>query len=487
MKHIFSGFLAASVGLMISGCVSSGPAPQDMPLQSPDGKAVIIKDIYELPALEGHQLTGTEIIRVFFPKVDNAKIDFSMTALKVPSGIKQQKYKQTSSQIIHTISGGGKLQVGKNIIVLKKGIVVYVPPNAEMSITNNVDKILELLVVTSPPFQPSQMTLLEEKPEKVKVAKDTEDEIDDEDVDIQAVSEKYKTSKKMRERSMTVEEYRTKMYKELAPALDKDDPISKLLNENIEPKTKGKKQKKDSWPLKMPDSSKTPLKKLEEEQEEKLIPKKPQKAEDTSLKNIQELSEQEHKVPLRDENGNIIKKAKKDKYEGDELDKLLKEQEQQKRLHEKPVTKVKKTSMKNVQELSPSERGIKPLKGERENALKNLLKEEKKKGTPLKTVKKVKKVNLGNIQELKPKEKGVKPAKGNISPLEDILKEQKEKGVPLKTVKKVKKTSLKNIQELSTKEKEVKPAAQKKEVQKEDPLEKLLEEQKKRSKELQNE
>jgi hypothetical protein len=143
--------------------------------------------------------------------------------------------------------------------------------------------------------------------------------------------------------------------------------------------------------------------------------------------------------------------------------------------------------MKNVQELSPSERGIKPLKGERENALKNLLKEEKKKGTPLKTVKKVKKVNLGNIQELKPKEKGVKPAKGNISPLEDILKEQKEKGVPLKTVKKVKKTSLKNIQELSTKEKEVKPAAQKKEVQKEDPLEKLLEEQKKRSKELQNE
>ena len=480
MKHMFSAFLATSVGLLLNGCVSSGPAPQNMPLQSPDGKAVIIKDIYELPALEGHQLTGTEIIKVFFPKVDNAKIDFSMTALKVPSGIKQQKYKQTSSQIIHTISGGGKLQVGKNVIVLKKGIVVYVPPNAEMSITNNVDKILELLIITSPPFQPSQMTLLEEKPAKVKVAKDTEDDIDDDDVDIQAVSEKYKTSKEKR-KAMTVEEYRTKMYKELAPAVDKDDPISKLLNENLEPKAKRKKQAKDSWPLKMPDSSKTPLKKLEKEQEEKLIPRTPQKGEDTSLKNVQELSEKEHTAPLLDENGNVIKKVKKDKYEGDELDKLLKEQEQQKRIHSKPVTKVKKTSMKNVQELSPSEKGIRPLKGDRDNALKDLLKEESKKGTPLQTVKKVKKVDLQNIQELKPKEKTVKPARENISPLEDILKEQNKKGVPPKTVKKVKKTSLENIQELSPKEKTVKPAKTE-----EDPLEKLLEEQKKRRKELED-
>lgn len=328
MKNILSVFCAASLGLLFNGCVNSGPAPQDMPLQSQDGKAVIIKDIYELPALENHKLSGTEIIKVFFPKVDNAKIDFSMTALKIPAGIKQPKYKQTSSQIIHTISGGGKLQVGKNIIVLKKGIVVYVPPNAEMSITNNVDKILELFIITSPPFQASQMTLLEEKSKKVKIAKDTEDEIDDEDVDIQAVSEKYKTSKQQRQRSMTVEEYRTKMYKELNPALDKDDPITKLLQENIEPKKK--KKAKDNWPLKMPDSSKTPLKKLEKEQEEKLLPKKPQKAEDTSLKNVQGLSEEEHAVPLRDENGNIIKKSSKDKYEGDELDKLLKEQEQQK-------------------------------------------------------------------------------------------------------------------------------------------------------------
>lgn len=443
MKNILSTFCAASLGLLLNGCVNSGPAPQNMPLQSPDGKAVIIKDIYELPALENHKLSGTEIIKVFFPKVDNAKIDFSMTALKIPSGIKQPKYKQTSSQIIHTISGGGKLQVGKNIVVLKKGIVVYVPPNAEMSITNNVDKILELFIITSPPFQPSQMTLLEEKPGKVKVAKDTEDEIDDEDVDIQAVSEKYKTSKKQRQRSMTVEEYRTKMYKELTPDLDKDDPIAKLLQENIEPKKEEKA--KDAWPLKMPDSSKTPLKKLEKEQEQKLIPKTPQKGEDTSLKNVQELSKQEHTTPLRDENGNIIKKAPKNKYEGDELDKLLKEQEQQKRLHSKPVTKVKKTSMKNVQELSPSEKGVRPLKGERDNALKDLLKEEKKKGTPPKTAKKVKKVDLKNIQELKPVEKGVKPAPKNVSPLEDILKEQKDKGVPPKTVKKVKKQAWKTF------------------------------------------
>ena len=132
---------------------------------------------------------------MFFPKADNVKIKCSMTLIKIPSGVSPPKYKQTSSQIIYALSGGGKLLIDNNMIVLKKGIMVYVPPNAVMTITNNVNKILELVVVTSPPFETSQMTILGETPTRVKVAKDSENDMnndDGNDDDIQEVSEKYR-------------------------------------------------------------------------------------------------------------------------------------------------------------------------------------------------------------------------------------------------------------------------------------------------------
>ncbi|MDD5728671.1 MAG: hypothetical protein PHV59_08915 [Victivallales bacterium] len=467
MKNIFAFILPAAAAIFINGCASSGPAPQNMPLQSPDGKAVIIKDMYELPPLEKHPLSGTEVIRIFFPEADNAKIDFSMTTLKIPSGIRQPKYKQTSSQIIHTVSGGGKLEIGSNIIILKKGVFVYVPPNAEVSITNNVEQILELLIITCPPFKSSQLTLLEEKPSKVAVAKDTENE-KDENVDIQTVSERDKNREMKSQRSLSVEEYRNKMYKEPVPSLDSDDSISKLLGTG-DADTKTGKAQKDSWPLKMPDSSKVPLKKLEKEQEEELLPAQPQKAENTSLKTVQELTEKEHEVPLRDENGNTSKKKA-----DDELDKLLKEQEQKRRLHPKSATRVKKTSMKNVQELSPEEKQVKPLIKTRIETLKPLNREKPAAAS------KADKTSLENIQELKPEEKQVKPTNKTVSPLEDLLKEQDTRGVPPKETGKVDKISLENIQELSKQEKAVKSANSKK--TEEDPLEKLLEEQKQREK-----
>lgn len=68
------------------------------------------------------------------------------------------------------------------------------------------------------------------------------------------------------------------------------------------------------------------------------------------------------------------------------------------------------------------------MKGERDNALKDLLKEEKKTGTPPQTSKKVKKVDLKNIQELSPKEKGIKKsAEPEEDPLEKLLEEQKKR------------------------------------------------------------
>ena len=363
MKNILFGLNAIILTTFISGCVNPGPAPQNVKLKSPDGRAVIIKDIYELPLIENKKLKETEIVKIFFPKADNVRMKCSMTLIKIPSGVQPPKYKQTSSQIIYAISGGGKLQIGSNIIVLKKGIMVYVPPNATMSITNNVNAVLELVIVTSPPFETSQMTVLEKKAQKVTVAKDGENNMNSDDDDkYQAISEKYRTKKRNSSRKLSVDEYKKSMDKFLSSDSMDNDSIADLLKDDIEEKTKPAKAS-DSWPLKMPDSDKEPLKKLENEQEEKLIPNTPQKAENTSLKNVQELTPKEHKSPLStDEEKSKSIKEKSSESDQDSLEKLLNDQKKkirkkttQEKLIPKEALKAKKTSLKHVQELSPEE------------------------------------------------------------------------------------------------------------------------------------
>ena len=382
MRNIIFVVAALVCSLAFYGCVSSGPAPQDVPLQNLDGRAVIIKDIYSLPTIENKKLKDTEIIKVFFPQADNVRMKCSITLLKIPSGISPPKYKQTSSQIIYAISGGGKLEIGSNMIVLKKGIMVYVPPNTAMTITNNVNQILEIIVVTSPPFDASQITMLEEGPTKVKVSKDSEDTANDNKVESQSLSEKYKDKKNRKGRKLSVKEYQNRMSKELFPETeDEKDSISELLKEDLKDKPK---IKKGSWPLKMPDGSKVPLKELEKEQREKLIPKNPQKIENVSLKDIQDLTPKEQQVPVRSESTKSKVNDKSSENDQDSLEKLLKDQEElEKKTTPKPtapkqiapkekapaetistaknikkVSKINKVSLKNLQELSPAEKAV---------------------------------------------------------------------------------------------------------------------------------
>ena len=379
MKNMIFAVGAAIFIVVAGGCVNPGPAPQDVPLKNQDGRAVIIKDIYSLPLIENDKLEQTEIVKIFFPQDDNIRMKCSMTLMKIPSGISPPKYKQTSAQILYAISGGGKLLINGNMIILKKGIMVYVPPNTPLTITNNVDNILEIIVVTSPPFETSQMTLIEEKPKKVKVTKDTENNINDEEVPSQSLSEKYK-AKKRGKRTLTVEEYRDRISKELLNENPiGEDPISDLLKDDLSdtksikiktdpttskaaPKANAKPQAGgESWPLKMPDSSKVPLKKLEVKQREKLLPNQPQKIENVKLKDVQDLTSKEEQVPISDEDSKPAKtKVDSSKNDRDSLEKLLKEQEEQKKKTVSPkISKVKRTSLKHVQELSPAERAVK--------------------------------------------------------------------------------------------------------------------------------
>jgi len=384
MKNIVFTVGAVIFVLIAGGCVNPGPAPQDVPLKNQDGRAVIIKDMYTLPLIENDRLEATEIVKIFFPKDDNIRMKCSITLLKIPPGISPPKYKQTSAQIIYAISGGGKLLVNSNMIVLKKGIMVYVPPNTPLTITNNVNKILEILVVTSPPFETSQMTIIEEKLKKVKIAKDAENTINDEEVPSQSLSEKYKP-KKRNKRIQSVDEYRDKISKELLTEHPKEeDTISDLLKEDlidtktdvkpkagpktdtapeadskVDPETKNGKLK--PWPLEMPDTTKVPLKKLEEKQREKLIPETPQKIENVKLKKVQDLTTSEEDTPVGGQDSGT-EKAKTDssKSDQDSLEKLLKAQEEEKKNQTSPkIDKVKKTSLKHVQELSPAERAVK--------------------------------------------------------------------------------------------------------------------------------
>ena len=355
MKNILSGACAVLIAAAINGCVYPGPPPQKVPLRNPDGKAVIIKDIYDIPGIASTKLDKTEIIKVFFPQADNIKSNFSMTVVKIPSGISQAKHKQPSAQIFYALYGGGKLTIDGNILVLKKGIMVYVPPNAVMSITNNVNETLQLVVVTTPPFDPSKVQVLEKPRKRVTIAKDDEDLMQDEEMDIQSVSEKYKTKKAKRRKALSVEEYREKIGEDFDFGNEKD-PLANLL----ENETDVTKEKKLKWPLKMPDDTQTPLNQLEREQREQLLPVKPQKIQNTKLKDVQIITKKEQQVPVyKDEKSKKAtgkSKIKATDKEIDSLEKLLKDQEKrEKDLIPKKALKRKKTSLKHVQELTPEE------------------------------------------------------------------------------------------------------------------------------------
>lgn len=484
MRNMLFIICTAGGVFLFGGCVSSGPAPQDVRLLNPDGKSVIIKDLSELPLIENRKLKETEIVKVFFPQTDNIMMRCSITLLKIPPGVSPPKYRQSSAQIIYAISGGGKLLVNSSMIILKKGIMVYVPPNVPMLITNNVNRILEIIVVTSPPFEPSHMEVLEDSLPKVKVAKDPEDELNNAAAG-QDVSEKYQADTK--KRSLSIEEYRKKINKTMPPANAKDpvivpeandkDPVSELLDEADKDK---KTSVRDTWPLRMPDDSQEPLDKLKEDQEEKLIPPTPQNLKDTSTKDVQELTPAEHKVPLPAETGTAAPEPTK--AEKDSLENLLKDQEEQVKKLAPPkesTAKVKKTSLEHIQELSPEEHGGTVYKKAADTAvgsLEKMLKDQEKQREKLlpKEPAKADKTSLKHIQELSPEEHGVSgtanegkveesTAESDEDPLEKMLKDQKrqqENPLPDKTLK-VKKTSLKNIQELSPEENAVKTKSDK--------------------------
>lgn len=438
MKTILLGTCAVVLCVLLGACVSAGHAPQNVKLESMDGKAVIIKDIYELPRLHNKKLSKTEMIKVFFPDADNVQFENSITLLKIASGVSQAKHKQSSSQIIYAISGGGKLLIDNNMIILKKGIMVYVPPNAIMSITNNTSKTLELIVVTSPPFEISQLTVLGKAPKNVRVSVEAETNLRD-DNNIQAVAKKYRTDRERR-RTLSVEEYRDRLND------GKKDPLLDLLNITEDPKSK-----KPDWPLKMPDSDKVPLKVLEQEQLDQLLPPKAQKIENTSTGSTQTISPKEQAVPIYNDRE---KEAETSKDTQESLSELLKDQNKYaKKIIPGKAQKFKKGLRLNIQELSPKERGVlsdedvkrphdsKDASKIIQDSLDKLLKSKdkyNKKVTPGKT-------SLKNVQELSPEERGVpvsdkkiklpdsdkKTSANGQDSLEQLLKDQKKRDLKI--------------------------------------------------------
>lgn len=431
MKTILLGACAVILCVLLGACVSAGHAPQNVKLESMDGKAVIIKDIYELPRLHNKKLSKTEMVKVFFPNADNVQIENSISLLKIASGVSQAKHKQSSSQIIYAISGGGKLLIDNNMIILKKGIMVYVPPNAIMSITNNISKTLELIVVTSPPFKISQLTVLSKTPKNVKVSVEAETNLRD-DIDIQAVAAKYRTDRERR-KTLSVEEYRDRLNEHPLPGDSKKYPLLELLDITEYPKSK-----KPDWPLKMPDSDKVPLKVLEQEQLDQLLPPKAQKIENTSTGSTQTISPKEQAVPIYNDRE---KQAETSKDTQESLSELLKDQNKYaKKVIPGKAQKFKKGLRLHIQELSPKERGVlsdKDIKRPLDKLLKSKDKYNKK-VTPGKT-------SLKNVQELSPEERGVpvsdkkiklpdsdkKTSANGQDSLEQLLKDQKKRDLKI--------------------------------------------------------
>ena len=109
---------------------------------------MIIKNTTTLPSF----LAGdhTIIQEVLHSKNDNIKIDYSLALATLPIGKSSLSHRLTSSEVYIVAEGKGKVFINEENKIVKKGDVIFIPPNATQYIKNIGNEPLKFYCIVHP-------------------------------------------------------------------------------------------------------------------------------------------------------------------------------------------------------------------------------------------------------------------------------------------------------------------------------------------------
>ncbi len=92
----------------------------------------------------------TQLKELVHPSNDPIEINYSLAKGKLAPGESSLPHKLGSSEVFYVLSGVGKAMLDRNIIDIKKGSILFVPPNTDQYLINEGKEYLEFICIVEP-------------------------------------------------------------------------------------------------------------------------------------------------------------------------------------------------------------------------------------------------------------------------------------------------------------------------------------------------
>ena len=93
---------------------------------------------------------GTLLKELFHPLNENITTSYSLAEARIPAGGQSVPHRLTGSELYYFLSGEAVIFVNDEMKSVKKGDLVWVPPNASQYVVNNADVDLVFICIVDP-------------------------------------------------------------------------------------------------------------------------------------------------------------------------------------------------------------------------------------------------------------------------------------------------------------------------------------------------
>jgi len=120
---------------------------------------MLLKSLHTIPSFEAGDKTILK--EVLHPKNDQLSLNYSLAYAKLPVGRSSLLHRLKQSEVYVILEGEGKIFVNSKGSIVRKGDVVFVPPQAKQYLENQGETELQFLCIVSPPWSPEEEWILD--------------------------------------------------------------------------------------------------------------------------------------------------------------------------------------------------------------------------------------------------------------------------------------------------------------------------------------
>ena len=119
---------------------------------------MLIKNLKNCPEIIGND--GSIIREILSPLRDNVAVNFSVAHAKVMPGEATLLHKLKSSEIYYILEGEGEMYIDGEKEIVRKGHLIYIPPNSTQRIKNIGKNVLSFLCIVEPAWREENEEIL---------------------------------------------------------------------------------------------------------------------------------------------------------------------------------------------------------------------------------------------------------------------------------------------------------------------------------------